>query len=127
MLISVVTTENEIPNDENKIILQFIKNLFIRERYKFIDFDIDYFYALISYFAFESIESKGNTNSGMYFREIEMILRKKDVGLGTKNILLFLKKACELSILVEDEKLYSFAHQSYQETLAGDYFNSIFA
>jgi NACHT domain len=127
MLIKVVALENEIPNDENKIILKFIKNLYIRERHKDVSFDTEYFHSLISYFAFEGIEIKGNTNSGMNFSEIETVLRKKEMSLGTKDVLLFLKKASELSIMVEDEKLYSFAHQSYQETLAGDYFNSIFA
>lgn len=127
MLIRVVIEDNEIPDDENKIILRFIRNLYLRERHKDINFDFEYFHTLISYFAFESIESKGNTNSGMNFSEIEFLLKKKELTLGTKEIMTFLKKASELNIIVQDDKLFSFAHQSYQETLAGDYFNSMFA
>jgi len=58
MLIQVVSKEGEIPNDENKIILRFIKNLYQREREKDHLFDIDYFHIMLCHLAFESIESK---------------------------------------------------------------------
>jgi predicted NACHT family NTPase len=126
MLIQVVTIEGEIPNDENKIILRFIENLYQRERQKDHLFNIDYFHIMLCYLAFESIESKGNTNSALNFSEVESIFHKKDQTLGTKEIMTILKKATELNILAEDDMVYSFAHQSYQETLAGDYLNTLY-
>ncbi|WP_217385523.1 hypothetical protein, partial [Dolichospermum sp. UHCC 0259] len=43
-----------------------------------------------------------------------------------QEIIAILKKATEFNILAQDDMVYSFAHQSYQETLAGDYFNTLF-
>jgi len=127
MLVQVVTKEGEIPNDENKIILRFIKNLYQREREKDHLFDTDYFHIMLCHLAFESIETKGSTNSALNLSEVESIFHKKDQTIGTKEIIAILKKATELNILAQDDMVYSFAHQSYQETLAGDYFNTLFS
>ena len=126
MLIRITKQEDKIPNDESKIILKFIDNLYRRERQKDIHFNIDYFHLMLSYLAYESIEIKGNTNSGLNLGDIEKILQKKEKDIGTGKIIEFLNKAKGLNILSIDDNLYSFTHQSYQETLAGDYLNILF-
>lgn len=123
MLINIVKNELAIPDDESKIILQFINNLLIRERTKDINFEVDYFNLIISYLAFESIELKGDTNSGIAYSEVDLILRSKFTDLSIWDVMQYLKKAIDLSILTNDGNVYSFFHQSYQQTLAGAYFN----
>ena len=87
MLIQITEQGDKIPNDESKIILKFIQNLYLRERQKDIHFDTDYFHLMLSYLAYESTEVKGNTNSGLNFGDIEKILQKKDKDIGTREII----------------------------------------
>lgn len=124
MLISIVSTGNAMPDDQKKIIIQFIYNLYAREKEKDSSFDHEYFHGIICHIAFECIDSIGSTNSGFSFADIKKILNGK-ASLTDKELNYILKKGVELNILVKDANLYSFSHQSYQETLAGDYFNTM--
>ena len=126
MLIRVVSIENELPDDKNKIIIRFIKSLYYREKEKDYSFDKDYFHALLCHLAFECIDQIGNTNSGFSFSKAKQLLLGK-VNIEDKALLQILQKAVELNILVRDGNLYSFSHQSYQDTLAGDFFNTFLA
>lgn len=126
MLIRVVSIENELPDDKNKIIIRFIKSLYNREKEKDYSFDRDYFHAILCHIAFECIDQIGNTNSGFSFNKAKDLLLGK-VNIEDQSLMMILKKAVELNILVRDDNLYSFSHQSYQDTLAGDYFNTFLA
>lgn len=119
-----LSTKEEFPNDESKMIIKFIKHLYIWEKENDIGFDSTEFHLIISHFAFRSIQVKGNTNSGMKFGEINHILKEYDAKFSIKDINSFLNKAEELNLIVKDGgDIFSFAHQTYQETLAGDQIN----
>ena len=126
MLIRVVSVENELPDDKNKIIIRFIKSLYNREKEKDYSFDREYFHAILCHLAFECIDQIGNTNSGFSFSKAKQLMSGK-VNIEDKTLMQILQKAVELNILVRDGNLYSFSHQSYQDTLAGDYFNTFLA
>ena len=64
MLISIVSMGNAMPDDQKKIIIQFIYNLYAREKEKDSSFDHEYFHSIICHIAFECIDSIGSTNSG---------------------------------------------------------------
>ena len=126
MLIQVVSLDGELPDDENKIILRFIRNVYKREKTKDYSFDDLWFHSLICHIAFESIDKVGDTNSGFSFVSIKKLLNGK-IQIEDKLLLGALEKGVELNLLVKDGYLYSFSHQTYQETLAGDYINTIYA
>ena len=126
MLIRVVTQSGPIPDDENKIIIQFIKGLYVREKFKDYEFDEEYFHAIICRIAYDCINNVGNTNSGFTFATIKKFL-SEDIDIGDKDLRSILQKGVELNLMVQDGILYSFSHQSYQDTLAGDYFNTLYA
>ena len=126
MLIQVVSIEGDLPDDENKIILIFIRNVYHREKTKDYSFDEVWFHSLICHIAFESIDKVGDTNSGFSFVSIKKLLDGK-IQIDDKKLFDALEKGVELSLLVKDGYLYRFSHQTYQETLAGDYINTIFA
>lgn len=125
MLIQVVSREGNLPDDENKIIIKFINGLYDREIQKDISFDKKYYHAVFCHLAFECIDQIGNTNTGFTHSKAKELLSAK-TKIDDKQLDALLKKGVELTILVLDDNLYSFAHQSYQDTLAGDYFNTIF-
>lgn len=124
MLISIVSMGKAMPDDQKKIIIQFIYNLYAREKEKDNSFDSEYFHGIICHIAFECIDSIGSTNSGFSFADIKKLLTGK-ASLSDKELNYILNKGVELNLLVKDANLYSFSHQSYQETLAGDYFNTM--
>lgn len=126
MLIRVVTQSGNIPDDESKIIFQFIKGLYVRERFKDFEFDEEYFHAIICRIAYDCINNVGNTNSGFTFATIKKFL-SENINIGDKDLRSILQKSVELNLMVQDGNLYSFSHQSYQDTLAGDYFNTYLA
>lgn len=126
MLIRVVSIEKELPDDKNKIIIRFIKSLYNREKEKDFEFDRNNFHAILCHIAFECIDQIGNTNSGFTYNKAKQLLSGK-VDIEDKTLIYILQKAVELNILVQDDNLYSFSHQSYQDTLAGDYFNTYLA
>lgn len=126
MLIQVVTMEGDVPDDENKIILRFIRNLYLREKAKDFSFNDNWFHSIICHIAFESIDKVGDTNSGFTFLSIKKLLEKA-INIDDKSLMSALQKGVELNILVQDGLLYSFSHQTYQETLAGDYINTLYA
>lgn len=126
MLIRVVTQSGIIPDDESKIIIQFIKGLYVREKFKDFEFDEEYFHSIICRIAYDCINNVGNTNSGFTFATIKNFL-SEDINIGDKDLRSILQKSVELNLMVQDGNLYSFSHQSYQDTLAGEYFNTIFA
>ncbi|MCF6213585.1 MAG: hypothetical protein L3J45_06120 [Flavobacteriaceae bacterium] len=76
MLINIVKRNKTIPDDENKIIIQFIQNIYNREKEKDFSFNTDFFHSTICHLAFESIEQIGNTNSGISLTEIHSIVDK---------------------------------------------------
>lgn len=126
MLIRVVTQSGNIPDDESKIIIQFIKGLYVREKFKDFKFDEEYFHAILCRIAYECINNVGNTNSGFTFISIKKYL-SGNIDIEDKELRSILQKSVELNLMVQDGNLYSFSHQSYQDTLAGDYFNTLFA
>lgn len=126
MLIQVVSIEGDLPDDENKIILRFIRNVYRREKTKDYSFDEVWFHSLICHIAFESIDKVGDTNSGFSFVSIKNLLDGR-IQIEDKKLFDALEKGVELNLLVKDGHLYSFSHQTYQETLAGDYINTIYA
>lgn len=126
MLIQIVAMGGELPNDENKIILQFIRNLYSREKGKDFFFNTEIFHSIICNIAFESIDKVGDTNTGFTFASIRNLL-KNSAFADDKLLLDTLQKGVELNLLVKDGNLYSFSHQTYQETLAGDFINTLFA
>lgn len=125
MLIRVVSKDGILPDDKNKIIIRFIKLLYEREKEKDYSFDSDYFHGLICHIAYQSVMLNG-TNSALSFPTIKMLLQDS-ASIADKDLLYILKKAVELNILVRDGVLYSFSHQQYQDTLAGDYANTLFS
>lgn len=126
MLIQVVSIEGSLPNDENKIILRFIYNLYSREKTKDFAFNETWFHSIMCNIAFVSIDKVGDTNSGFTFLSIKKLLQN-DITIEDHILLSVLEKGVELNLLVKDGHLFSFSHQTYQETLAGDYINSIYA
>lgn len=124
MLIQVVSKEGELPDDENKIIIKFIKGLYDREQRKDYSFNKVYFHYIMSMIAFECIDKIGNTNTGFSFIKAKKLISDETV-IEDRKLMEILQKGVELTLLVQDENLYSFSHQSYQETLAGDYFNNL--
>ena len=126
MLIQVVSIDGELPDDENKIILKFIRNIYRREKTKDFSFDEDWFHSLLCFIAFERIEKVGDTNSGFSFGSAKQLLNG-EIQVDDKTLLRALDKGVELNLLVKDGVLYSFSHQSYQEVLAGDYINTVYA
>lgn len=126
MLIRVVAQKGAIPDDENKIVIQFIKGLYVREKFKDFEFDEEYFHAIICRIAYDCINNVGNTNSGFTFAAIKKYLAE-DIDIGDKELRSILQKSVELNLMVQDGNLFSFSHQLYQDTLAGDYFNTLYA
>ena len=126
MLIQVVSREGHLPDDENKIIIRFINGLYDREKQKDLSFDKKYYHAVFCHLAFECIDQIGNTNTGFTFSKAKELLTPKTI-ISDEKLIALLQKGVELTILVFDDNLYSFSHQSYQDTLAGDYFNTMFA
>ena len=126
MLIRVVAQRGEIPDDKNKIVIQFIKGLYVREKFKDYEFDEEYFHAIICRIAYDCINNVGNTNSGFTFAAIKKYL-SEDIDIEDKELRSILQKGVELNLLVQDGNLFSFSHQLYQDTLAGDYFNTLYA
>jgi citrate lyase synthetase len=124
MLIQIVAIEKELPDDKSKIIIKFIKNLYKREKAKDFVFDEVFFHNIITLIAFNCIDKIGNTNSGFSFNSLKKIL-DGDVNLSDETLFSILKKGVELNILVENDSIYSFSHQLFQDTLAGDYLNSL--
>lgn len=122
MLIQIVSIEKELPDDKNKIIIRFIKNLYRREKEKEFSFDEVLFHNTISQVAFSCIDKVGNTNSGFSFASLKKLI---DTDLSDDKLLSIIRKGVELNILVVNDNLYSFSHQLYQDTLAGDYLNSL--
>ena len=123
MLVQVVSREGELPDDENKIIIKFIQGLYGREQSKDYDFDKTYFHYIMSLIAFECIDKIGNTNTGFSFVKIKELIGAK-TKIEDRKLMKILRKAVELTLLVQNGALYSFSHQKYQETLAGDYLNN---
>lgn len=124
MLIQIVAIEKELPDDKSKIIIKFIKNLYRREKAKDFVFDEVFFHNIITLIAFNCIDKIGNTNSGFSFNSLKKII-DGDVNLSDETLFSILKKGVELNILVENDSIYSFSHQLFQDTLAGDYLNSL--
>jgi len=124
MLIQIVAIEKELPDDKSKIIIKFIKNLYKREKAKDFVFDEVFFHNIITLIAFNCIDKIGNTNSGFSFNSLKKIL-DGDVKLSDETLFSILKKGVELNILVDNDSIYSFSHQLFQDTLAGDYLNSL--
>lgn len=125
MLIRVVSKDGELPDDKNKIVIRFIKLLYERESEKDYSFNSEYFHGIICHIAFQSVMLNG-TNSALNFSTIKLLLQDS-ASLSDKELLYILKKAVELNIFVRDGVLYSFSHQQYQDTLAGDYANTLFS
>lgn len=126
MLIQVLTIEGEIPDDESKIILRFIKNLYSREKTKDYSFNEEWFHSLLCQIAFENIDKVGDTNSGFTFGSVRQLLNGK-INVDDSVLLETLERGVALNLLVKDGNLYSFSHQTYQDTLAGDYINTMYA
>ena len=126
MLIQVLTIEGEMPDDESKIILRFIKNLYSREKTKDFSFNEEWFHSILCHIAFENIDKVGDTNSGFTFGSVRQLLKGK-ISVDDRVLLETLERGVALNLLVKDGNLYSFSHQTYQDTLAGDYINTIYA
>lgn len=126
MLIQVVTLDGSLPDDENKIIIRFIRGLYDREKGKDFGFDKEYFHAIVCRIAFECIDKIGNTNSGFSFMTVRSFL-SKEIDIRDHDLRAVLQKSVELNLMVQDGNLYSFSHQSYQDALAGEYFNTFLA
>lgn len=124
MMVQLIERDSDLPDDENKIILDFIKHLYQRELEKDSSLDVDYFHSVFCLLAFEHIDKIGNTNSGFSISKGFELINSKDKNLTLENFRKIANKGVGLNLLVSDEKLLSFAHQSYQETLAADYFNN---
>lgn len=123
MLIRVVKEDGILPNDKNKIIIRFIKLLYERELSSDYSFDRDYFHAIICQIAYYSVQING-TNSALNFPTIKSMLQDTAT-LSDKELLNILNKAVDLNLLVRDGVVYTFSHQQYQDTLSGDYLNSL--
>ena len=96
MLIQIVSMDEVLPDDENKIILQFIRNIYRRERTKDFSFDDVWFHSIICHIAFESIDKVGDTNSGFSFVSVKRLLDGK-IQVDDKSLMGALEKGVELN------------------------------
>ena len=125
MLIRVVSKDGELPDDKNKIVIRFIKLLYERECEKDYSFNSDYFHGVICLLAYQSVMLNG-TNSALSFQTVKLLIQDTTTIIDSE-LLKLLNKAVDLNILVRDGSSYSFSHQQYQDTLAGDYANTLFS
>jgi hypothetical protein len=126
MLIAVVREEGKIPNEKGKIIRAFMSSLYNWEKKQNIDFDVDSFHLLLSYLGYQTRNLTGS-NSGLDRDEYILPIieeRKSNLGLSI-NLLEFLRKGCDINILVNDNNQYSFSHELYQEYFAAEYLHQI--
>lgn len=122
ILIEIVKKEQKIPSDKGKIIRVFFSNLYDREMAQTFDFDKDRFRLLISYLSYKSRElTDSNTSLDLYDFIIPILNDgKNEFGIEMDN-LVFLNKAVDLNILVEEKNEYSFSHEIFQEYYAAEY------
>lgn len=120
-LIEIIKAKGEIPKSEGEIIDRFIFSLYQREieEKKDANFNTKVIHRLLRYLGYESLEKK-ETNSGMPEDEVlnYFVLCKKKYGFDIDTVYV-LEIVTQLGILEQHEKMYTFAHQAYQ-----DYFHA---